>query len=145
LNGHDIIVIGDGEVVDCYNTADWRIFPSDDPNSGWIKIKNQFGNTPLHCGNYVIIKHDNDEYSLYGHMIQHSVTVKKGMKVKQGDILGKLGNTGFSFSPHLHFHLMNGSDIFEARGLPCHFTNISDMLGRPLSLIMEEYTIVMTK
>ena len=143
--GQEIIAIGDGEVVDCYNTADWRIFPSGDPNSDWVKIGEQFGSVPQHCGNYVIVKHDNDEYSFYGHMIQHSVTVKKGMSVKQGDVLGRLGNVGFSGAPHLHFHLMDGPELFEARGLPCHFTNIIDMCGRPLSLIQEEYTIVFVK
>ena len=143
--GQKIIAIGDGEVVDCYNTADWRIFPSGDPESDWVKIGEQFGSVPQHCGNYVVIKHDNDEYSFYGHMIQHSVTVKKGMSVKQGDVLGRLGNVGFSGAPHLHFHLMDGPELFEARGLPCHFTNIIDMCGRPLSLIQEEYTIVFVK
>ena len=94
--GQEIIAIGYGEVVDCYNTADWRAFPSDNPESDWVRIGKQFGQVPLHCGNYVVIRHDHNEYSLYGHMIQNSVTVKKGMSVKQGDVLGKLGNVGFS-------------------------------------------------
>jgi len=144
--GQEIIAIGDGDVVDCYNTADWRVFWSDDPESDWVKIGNQFGTVPLHCGNYIVIRHDNDEYSFYGHMIKNSVTVQKGMRVKQGEVLGKLGNIGFSGAPHLHFHLMDEPDAFgEAQGLPCHFTNIVDMCGRPLSLIQEEYTIVMVK
>jgi hypothetical protein len=143
--GKEILAIGDGEVVDCYSTADWRAFYSDDPESDWVRIGKQYGSVPLHCGNYVIIRHANDEYSFYGHMIQNSVTVQKKMSVKQGDVLGKLGNVGFSFSPHLHFHLMDGPDLFEACGLPCHFTNIVDMCGRQLSLICEEYTIIMVK
>ena len=143
--GQEIIAIGYGEVVDCYNTADWRAFPSDNPESDWVRIGKQFGQVPLHCGNYVVIRHDHNEYSLYGHMIQNSVTVKKGMSVKQGDVLGKLGNVGFSGAPHLHFHLMDGPELFKSNGLPCHFTNIIDMVGKPLSLIQEEYTIVFTK
>lgn len=140
--GQEIIAIGDGEVVDCYNTADWRAFPSNDPESDWVRIGKEFGQVPLHCGNYVVIRHDHDEYSLYGHMIQHSVTVKKSVHVKQGDVLGKLGNVGFSGAPHLHFHLMDNPELFKANGIPCYFTNIIDMAGRPLSLIQEEYTIV---
>jgi hypothetical protein len=143
--GQDIIAIGDGEVVECYNTADWRALPSNDPESDWVRIGKQFGQVPLHCGNYVILRHDHDEYSLYGHMIPHSVTVEKGMHVKQRDVLGKLGNVGFSNAPHLHFHLMDSPELFKANGLPCHFTNIIDMAGRPLSLIQEEYTIVFAK
>lgn len=143
--GQEIIAIGDGEVVDCYNTADWRAFHSCDPESDWVRIGKEFGQVPLHCGNYVILKHEHNEYSLYGHMIQNSVTVQKGMRVKQGDVLGKLGNVGFSFAPHLHFHLMDGPEVFEANGLPCHFTNIIDMAGRLVSLIQEENLMVFTK
>jgi len=143
--GQEIIAIGDGEVVDCYNTADWRAFPSNDPKSDGVQIGKHFGQIPLNRGNYVIIKHDHNEYSLYGHMIKHSVVVEKGMSVKQGDTLGKLGNVGFSGAPHLHFHLMDGPDLFKANGLPCHFTNIIDMGGRSLSLIQEEYTIVFAR
>jgi murein DD-endopeptidase MepM/ murein hydrolase activator NlpD len=44
-----------------------------------------------------------------------------GQSVKKGDVLGKVGHSGNSFSPHLHFQLMDSSDIFSARGLPCAF------------------------
>lgn len=97
------------------------------------------------CGNYVVLRHDNEEYSLYGHLQYHSLTVKKGETVKQGQPIGRLGNTGKSGCPHLHFQLMNGPDYSTARGLPCHFTNIVDAMKNPLSLIREEYTIVVAE
>ena len=149
--GEDILAIADGEIVSCFNEATLRInFPEDSETDERVlkereEIVKQFGHMPLQCGNYVIIKHDNEEYSLYGHMIYHSLTVKKGDFVKQGQIIGKIGNTGRSACPHLHFQLMNGPDYSTARGLPCHFTNITDAQHHKLGLICEEYTIVIAK
>lgn len=149
--GEDIHAIADGEVVSCFNNTKIRInFPDDsekDENTlnERKKIIEQYGYMPLQCGNYAIIKHDNGEYSLYGHMIYHSLTIKKGDTVKRGQIIGKIGNTGKSGCPHLHFQLMNGPDYSTARGLPCHFINITDGQHNKLDLIREEYTIVIAK
>lgn len=148
--GADVLAIADGEVVDCFNDATWRVdFPHDDATAeekeARNKVKERFGRLPIQCGNYVVLKHENDEYSFYGHMIYHSLIVKTGDMVKQGQKIGQLGNTGKSGCPHLHFHIMNGADYYSARGLPIRFTNIMDGMGESLSLIKEEYTLVITK
>jgi murein DD-endopeptidase MepM/ murein hydrolase activator NlpD len=52
-------------------------------------------------GKWVAIDHKNGLVTLYGHL--SSVSVSKGDKVDQGDTLGKMGNTGFSTGPHVHF------------------------------------------
>jgi len=57
-------------------------------------------------------------------MQKGSVRVKAGDKVKQGDVLGLLGNSGNSDGPHLHYHLMAGSALFRSDGLPSRFTNL---------------------
>lgn len=54
-------------------------------------------------GNLIIVKHDNDMITYYGHL--DDFYVKVGDLVKKGDIIGALGNTGFSTGPHLHFEL----------------------------------------
>ncbi len=54
-------------------------------------------------GNYVVIKHSNNEFSIHSHLQIKSIKVKKGDKVKTGDFLGLSGNTGWSLLPHLHF------------------------------------------
>ena len=54
-------------------------------------------------GNYVIIKHDNNTESLYGHLDSYSV--KKGQTVEKGAVIGKVGTTGLSTGPHLHFEI----------------------------------------
>ncbi|HLD85779.1 MAG TPA: M23 family metallopeptidase [archaeon] len=56
-------------------------------------------------GNYVEIKHNNDEYSIYEHIQKGSSKVKVGDKVKKGQIIAKCGITGWigTRGPHVHF------------------------------------------
>jgi murein DD-endopeptidase MepM/ murein hydrolase activator NlpD len=54
-----------------------------------------------------------------------SMVVKKGDRVKQGDQLGKLGQSGDTNGPHCHYQLQSGPDWVYADGLPCKFTNVS--------------------
>lgn len=149
--GKDVLAIADGEVMDCFNNCRIREdFPYDTETDEKVLVERKaliekYGRMPIQCGNYVVLKHAHEEYSFYGHLIYQSVMVKKGDQVKQGQPIALLGNTGRSGCPHLHFQLMNGPDFSTARGLPCHFTNILDINGGPLSLINEEYTIVQAK
>ena len=76
-------------------------------------------------GNHIVIRHDNNEYSAYFHLKTNSVPVKKGDKIKQGQLIGKLGHSGNSTEPHLHFHIADGEDILYARSLPVRFNNIT--------------------
>ena len=61
-------------------------------------------------GNYVKIKHDNNYYTLYAHMKYKSLTVKKGDKVKKGQVIGYMGATGRSTAAHLHFEVWEGKN-----------------------------------
>ncbi len=60
-------------------------------------------------GNYVKLKHNNGMYTLYAHL--KNVNVKKGDRVKQGDILGEMGNTGKAYGVHLHFEVRTNKDV----------------------------------
>ncbi|MCB8815343.1 M23 family metallopeptidase [Desulfosporosinus shakirovi] len=73
------------------------------------------------AGNYIIMKCSNDVYAGLVHLQKGSIRVSIGQSVKKGDVIGKVGHSGNSFSPHLHFQLMDSSDILSARGLPCAF------------------------
>ncbi|MCT4623697.1 MAG: M23 family metallopeptidase [Schleiferiaceae bacterium] len=55
-------------------------------------------------GKYVVIDHGYGYQTLYAHMSK--VSVKKGQKVKRGDIIGYVGNTGRSVAPHLHYEVV---------------------------------------
>ncbi|MFS0934597.1 lysozyme family protein [Enterococcus casseliflavus] len=63
-------------------------------------------------GNYVRIEHANGYCSLYAHNVSNNVKV--GDQVKQGDIIGHVGNTGNSFGAHLHLEISTSRDLTAA-------------------------------
>ncbi len=79
----------EGTVVEVVNSIP-------DNTIGDVDTKNNWGNT-------VIIEHSYGIYSKLSHLKYHSVEVKEGDKIKQGQLLGKCGNSGRSPYPHLHF------------------------------------------
>ncbi len=61
-------------------------------------------------GNYVVIQHEGSFSTLYAHMSK--ILVKKGQTVSKGTAIGKVGSTGYSTGPHLHYEvLVNGDDV----------------------------------
>ena len=61
-------------------------------------------------GTVVKIQHDNGLITVYAHL--QSLSVKKGQKVTRGQQIGLIGNTGYSFGPHLHFEVIkNGVKV----------------------------------
>jgi Peptidase family M23 len=56
-------------------------------------------------GNVVILNHGDGWSSFYAHMRKGSLTVRKGQKIRRGDILGYVGMSGLTSFPHLHFEL----------------------------------------
>ena len=96
----------------------------------WVAVKNALvygtGRRPLDAaqlaGNHVIIR-DADVYALYAHLAPGSVAVARGQHVAVGDAIGRVGHSGNSTAPHLHFQLMDSADPRRARGLPCAFAN----------------------
>ena len=62
-------------------------------------------------GNYVKIKHDNGMYTFYAHLKYGSVAVSLNQRVTKGQVLGYMGNTGYSFGAHLHFEVRNSNNV----------------------------------
>lgn len=82
-------------------------------------------------GNCVVIDHGNGEWSFLAHLQKGSVLVKAGDRVEQGAPLGKLGNSGATTGPHLHYHLMDGPKILVSDGLPARFENTCKPIPKP--------------
>ncbi|MEN8171935.1 MAG: M23 family metallopeptidase [Chloroflexota bacterium] len=72
-------------------------------------------------GNYVIIDHGDRIWSFLAHLRNGSVKVQAGQKVKTGQVIGEMGNSGYSSGPHLHIHFMDGPDLLSASPLPIKF------------------------
>ena len=63
-------------------------------------------------GNCIKIKHNNTYQTVYAHMSKFGRGIKKGSRVKQGQIIGYVGSTGMSTGPHLHYEVIeNGKKI----------------------------------
>lgn len=68
--------------------------------------------------NHVLIQHSDGTVGEYFHLKPQGVVVKVGQQVKEGELIGYSGHTGFSTQPHLHFHVsqaLSGSDIKTLR------------------------------
>jgi hypothetical protein len=87
------------------------------------------GKDPKEIGNFVLIDHQNGEYSLLVHMKPGSVVVKPGDRVQAGQRVGRIGFAGDSIFPHLHYSLMDGPEVFKAWGLPAYFSQFYRVLG----------------
>ena len=74
-------------------------------------------------GNAVILDLGQHRYAMYAHMQPGSIRVHQGDKVKTGQVLGLVGNTGNSLVPHLHFQLMDQPSSLASNGLPYEIDN----------------------
>jgi len=73
-------------------------------------------------GNYIVIKHKHGFYTRYAHLQSHRVS--RGDYVRQGDVIGYLGNTGISTGAHIHYEVHIGSDVVDpSKYLPHNSTN----------------------
>ena len=81
-----------------------------DPGRGFAKL----------AGNHVIMR-NGDVFAAYAHLTTGSVAVAAGQTVRTGELIGRVGHTGNSTAPHLHFQLMDSPDPVHAQGIPCAF------------------------
>lgn len=73
-------------------------------------IANDYDSWGYSWGYYVKINHSSLHDTLYAHMSR--VAVREGQYVRQGELIGYVGNTGNSSGPHLHFELyLNGTRV----------------------------------
>jgi len=108
--GADIVAVADGIIVEVRNDLEDQVPPFlPDP-------KTITAQTLL--GNHVIQDIGHGAFAFYAHMQKGSVTVAPGDRVRRGQGLGKLGNSGNTSAPHLHFHIMAGASAIGSNGIP---------------------------
>ena len=108
--GQPVLAPERGVVVRAQNRHhDWPILQSFDPLA-W---------NPL--GNYVLIKLDDNRYALAAHLKKGSVRVRPGDRVEKGQEIGRVGNSGRSTQPHLHFQFLDRPSIIWGMALPLPF------------------------
>jgi murein DD-endopeptidase MepM/ murein hydrolase activator NlpD len=120
--GADVYAVADGTVVGVLDDVDANapgVLPAQDPVlASKLTIENV-------DGNHVILDLGGGVYAMYAHFQKGSILVKVGDKVKRGDKLAKLGNTGNANASHLHFQLMDGPSLLGADALPYTFDKFS--------------------
>jgi hypothetical protein len=120
--GRNIVAPADGVIVEVRSDRPDQPDPENsDPKYYAAEYPNQ--GDP---GNHVVIDHGNGEFSMLAHMQAGSVRVKIGDHVVTGQRLGKLGSSGDTITPHLHYQLQSGPDMVWSDGLPCVFKNIDE-------------------
>jgi hypothetical protein len=89
------------------------------------------------AGNYVVVQHAAQVYGLYAHMMLGSATVAVGDRVEAGQPIGRVGNSGHSTEPHLHFHFADRWDgldpvlsVYAGQGVPALLSDASVARGR---------------
>ena len=73
-------------------------------------------------GNYIIIEAP-EGFAFFAHTQRGSILVAPGDRVEPCQPLARVGHSGNTTAPHLHFHLMDHQDLRKAQGLPCCFRN----------------------
>jgi hypothetical protein len=107
--GAEVRSVADGEVVAVRDgMAESKPFMP--PKT--VRAPNDYG------GNYVIVRIRPDVHALYAHLQPGKIAVKIGDKVKAGARIGRLGNSGNSSAPHLHFGLLDRPDPLTGNSLP---------------------------
>lgn len=80
-------------------------------------------------GNYIVIDHGDGLFSAYAHLKQDSARVRAGDRVRAGQPIAAVGNSGSSNFPHLHFQLMNAPDM-HGEGVPALFRDFERVHGK---------------
>lgn len=107
--GKDLFAVADGvvaAVVDDY------------PNQTPLQAASGLRGPDDYSGNHVSIEIAPGIWAIYAHAQPGSITVQPGDRVTEGQVIGKLGNSGNTSGPHLHFQLADGPEIMTSNSLP---------------------------
>ena len=113
--GKEYLAPADGVVVSMENNVE------DNEPVGTFNEEQPFGN-------YVILDHGNEEFSYLVHFKHQSIVVKQGDKIKQGDLLGLVGNSGHSSEPHIHFHVADSPDPMNSKSIRINFSGKRNLI-----------------
>jgi murein DD-endopeptidase MepM/ murein hydrolase activator NlpD len=118
--GAEVLAVANAVVVDVKDGI-----PENDPTSDQKAVPITLETVG---GNYIILDLGNHHSAFYAHLQPKSVRVKVGDRVRRGQVIALLGNSGQSDAPHLHFHITDGNSPLGAEGLPYVFESF-DLQG----------------
>jgi len=110
--GEEVLAVANAIVADVKDGI-----PENDPTSKENDIPLSLKTV---LGNYVTLDLGKGRFACYVHLQPNSLRVRPGQKVRRGQVLGLLGNSGHSKGPHLHFHVVDANSL-GAEGVPYVF------------------------
>jgi murein DD-endopeptidase MepM/ murein hydrolase activator NlpD len=116
--GQAVRAVADGEVTEVVDGIPENI-PRKPPTN--VTLENI-------AGNHVVLRIAPERYVLFAHLQPGSLRVHLHQHVRQGEVLGLLGNSGSSTSPHLHLDVSDGNSPLGSEGVPFLFEAF-DFLG----------------
>jgi murein DD-endopeptidase len=108
--GAEVLAVADGRISDLKDGLPDNI-GSTERSARDITLENAFGN-------YLILDLGQGRFAAYAHLQPGSLKVQLGDRVKSGQVLALLGNSGNSDAPHLHFQLANANSPMGSEGIP---------------------------
>jgi murein DD-endopeptidase len=117
--GAEVLAVADGRVSDLKDGLPENA-GSNEASSRNITLDNV-------TGNYVIVDLGHGRFAVYAHLQPGGLKVKLGEKVKAGQALALLGNSGNSDAPHLHFHLVDANSPLVAEGIAYEFDTFTQL------------------
>jgi hypothetical protein len=116
--GADVIAVADGRVVKAQDGIPENVRQD---GGGYI-IPVPLTNTTI-PGNMIVLEIGKERYAYYAHLQRGSLRVKVGDRVRKGQLLAKVGNSGNATGPHLHFHVCKGPGQSTCDPVPYVFTS----------------------
>ncbi|MDP1862040.1 MAG: M23 family metallopeptidase [Gemmatimonadaceae bacterium] len=80
-------------------------------------------------GNHVILDIGDGRYAFYAHIKPGTLRVRQGERVRRGQVVGLVGNSGNSTEPHLHFHISDANSPLGSEGIP-YTHDAVELVGR---------------
>jgi murein DD-endopeptidase MepM/ murein hydrolase activator NlpD len=108
--GAEALAVADARVADFHDGI-----PENLPDSAERAVKVTLGTV---SGNYVVLDLGGGRFAPYAHLQPGSIRVGKGDRVRRGQVLGLVGNSGNSTEPDLHFQISDSPSILTGEGLP---------------------------
>jgi murein DD-endopeptidase len=117
--GAEVLAVADGRVSDLKDGLP--------ENEGSTERDDRTITLDNAVGNYVTLDLGHGRFAVYAHLQPRSFKVKLGDKVRAGQVLALLGNSGNSDAPHLHFQLVDANSPFGSEGIPYELESFTEL------------------
>lgn len=133
--GAEVLAVGDGRIVGLKDGIP--------DNAGLNRQRAVPMTVRTISGNSVVLDLGHGRYAFYEHLQPGSLRVRLGQRVRAGQVLARLGDSGNAMAPHLHFQLADGPEHLKAEGIPYEidaFTQLGAASGIGMVLENQAWT-----